>query len=258
MAFFDVSAVFPSLAHAWTHQVAAAMALPMGVQVLLKMLYTGSTAVVHGALGVQWRYDLASGVLQGCPLSGLIYVWSMGPILSSLTRRSDDVHEGITRACADDIGASLKAVVVLQGFFRAFTVARKVSALGLNAKKRVLVPAASSWTINLAHEFSSWLLCPGVGGVQGAAAGEVLWLLSGPWCGASQLGSSVGQVRGEDSADRGCQGFAMCQCCGPCCVCSTLPSSFDFHQMPDDVSFGQPTKRCTFHRGPYLARWRPP
>ena len=131
--------------------------IPSGIQALIRQMHTGCTAVSFGSTGLQGLYDIANGVLQGCPLSGLVFVWILDPILSALTALTDASHDGITRACADDVGASLKWLVALKGFFTVFQITKKVSAMELNTKKCILVPSASSWTMNLAHEFSSWL-----------------------------------------------------------------------------------------------------
>ncbi len=62
--------------------------------------------------------------------------------------------QGHHRACEDDVGASLKSIHVLNLVFAA---ARKATPLELNTKKRILVPTASPWSINLARERRTWL-----------------------------------------------------------------------------------------------------
>ena len=53
---------------------------------------------------------ILAGFLQGCLLSGLVCAWAANPFLSMMTSWADCPRSGITRACADDVGAATKSV----------------------------------------------------------------------------------------------------------------------------------------------------
>eukprot|EP00972_Heterocapsa_arctica_P045683 6741317-Heterocapsa_arctica.AAC.1 len=62
-----------------------------------------------------------SGVLQGCPLSGLLFAVSLDPYLRWMKHDIEDAGLGVIRACADDIGASLCGGILPSAFsFRSF------------------------------------------------------------------------------------------------------------------------------------------
>lgn len=47
-----------------------------------------------------------SGIMQGCPLSGLPYATIMDPPLRAMADGSEAAQVGVARACADDVGAA--------------------------------------------------------------------------------------------------------------------------------------------------------
>ena len=77
LAFWDFGSAFPSLAHAWVFTVLAAMKLPLEFIALVTALYGNSSTVTIGEKGTELLFFVTSGVLQGCPLSGMLFVWAM-------------------------------------------------------------------------------------------------------------------------------------------------------------------------------------
>ncbi len=121
------------------------------------MLYSGSTAVSLGALGPEFLYDVTSGVLQGCPLSGIFFVWAMDVFIRMMTKKVQERGLGILRICADDVGAALRSIWSLLVLVEIFAIAEAVSGLGLNLHKCVVVPTATSWSLELMHRIKTWL-----------------------------------------------------------------------------------------------------
>jgi len=54
-----------------------------------------------------------SGVIQGCALSGLLLALSSDPILNEFVERICPPKLGRARACADDVGCTLRSIVSL-------------------------------------------------------------------------------------------------------------------------------------------------
>ncbi len=63
------------------------------------------------------------GVLQGCPLSGILFAWAMDPFLEAMRVPIDCRGLAVTRACADDVGATILRIQALAEYFRIFAAA---------------------------------------------------------------------------------------------------------------------------------------
>ena len=119
---WDFAAAFPSLIHLWIMMVIAKMRLPPGLQNLIKRLYDGNKVLrmVNG----QWlfAYWILCGILQGCPRSGTLFVFSLDPFLREM-HSSKLAASMLLRACADDVGGAFvdfRALVPLVGSLRVF------------------------------------------------------------------------------------------------------------------------------------------
>jgi hypothetical protein len=133
------------------------MQLPPAFAGVIKALYNGSTAIRLGVLGPEFLYDFASGVLQGCPLSGLLFVWCMDLFIRMMMKRVESQGRGVLKICADDVGAALKTIWSLVVLAEIFVVDEAVFGLALNVNQRIIVPTATTWTIDLLHRIRSWL-----------------------------------------------------------------------------------------------------
>ena len=134
------------------------MAFPGGLINLVKAIYFDACAVM-------WDSDLnayvqlftfASGVLQGCPASAFLFNLSLDPFLFSFQKRLEENRAGILRACADDIGASLRALRHLALLAPIFQLAKKLAGLSLKPSKCVLIPLAPL-TLTLETKIRQWL-----------------------------------------------------------------------------------------------------
>lgn len=102
-------------------------------------LYDGNNAFWSSG-GIEfWLYLVTSGVLQGCPLSGSLFVIAIDPLLCKFERYILDKSLGTVTACADDIGAFLEGLKDLPIWDELFELFRRVSGLTLKARKCVIV-----------------------------------------------------------------------------------------------------------------------
>ena len=64
-------------------------------------------AYYNSANGLIKLFNILAGVLQGCPLSGSLFVICIDPLLEFFRSHIEKPGLGKVRACADDIGATL-------------------------------------------------------------------------------------------------------------------------------------------------------
>jgi hypothetical protein len=134
-----------------------------------------------------------SGVLQGCPLSGLIFVLVMDPLLAAMEGLIDKTGLATTRACADDIGSAIRDIRALKIFANLFKIMARISNLKLKASKCVVVPVASKFSPSLVEVFRDWLRANLVEWALFAilAEGKYLGFMLGPAAGSSSWKSPL-------------------------------------------------------------------
>jgi hypothetical protein len=187
LLFWDFAAAFPSVGHGWIWEVLRVAKLPAGFVNVLRSLYKLNAAMVAGSGGISFFCWVMSGVLQGCPLSGLIFVLVMDPLLSAMEGLIDKVGLATTRACADDVGAAVVHIRALKIYANLFSIMERVSNLRLKASKCVVVPVATKFCPAIVELFRNWLAAnlPGWARFAISAEGKYLGFLLGPGAGAS-------------------------------------------------------------------------
>ena len=81
------------------------------------------------------------GVLQGCPLSGLIFTWVIEPILRAMEALLEASGRAKIRGCADDIGAVLfYSRSRIRILWEVFDLIEQGGGLKLKPRKCVAVP----------------------------------------------------------------------------------------------------------------------
>ena len=105
LTLWDFASAFPSVAHAWLFAVLKAVQLWRGFITGIKKLYSGNKAYCHAGGVLVFLFDILSGVLQGCPLSGTLFVLVIDPLLLAFKAK---LSSTIVRTCADDIGMALR------------------------------------------------------------------------------------------------------------------------------------------------------
>ena len=129
---------------------------------------------------------ILSGVIQGDPLAGFLFVIILDPCLHLLYNTFEQPGYGYVRACADDLGAVLKDIRGLLPLHHAFELIRKATSLSLNIPKCVLIPLNTS----ISHHFiREWLYSntPLFYNMHIDSFGEYLGILLGPTVGSNSF-----------------------------------------------------------------------
>ena len=150
MIFFDFAAAFPSVALSWIWQVLAAMSLLPGVVNFIEGIYYMNASFVAQQDGLHFFCWITAGVLQGCPLSGLIFVLIVDPLLRAIAETCDRPKLSMTRACADDIGTVLFNCRVLPLLHDLFYTIELCANLKLKPKKCNIIPLWGAFTLHKA------------------------------------------------------------------------------------------------------------
>ncbi len=188
LLLFDFAAAFPSVKHRWLWLVAKGIGMPKGLLTALKRMYSGNDAYYKCDGELQWLFLVISGVLQGCPLSGSLFVLSIDPLLYIFKTRIEDAALGCVKACADDIGASLRALYHLPILDRAFHEFKSISGLVLKPKKCVMILTTITASDSNIQVIRNWLAanCPRWASFQISNVGKYLGFQMGPLGGEAQ------------------------------------------------------------------------
>ena len=120
--------------------------------------------------------EVTSGVRQGCPLSLLLFLFAVEPLL----RKPDSLRPGNKyRAYADDIGAVIQDIPRdMPAIIRAFKEFEKVSGLSINITKTVIFPAtkAEELDANTINRYEGYMAHTDWHNVKVERQGKIPWL----------------------------------------------------------------------------------
>ena len=107
---------------------------------------------MFGGHSYEFMYFMNSGVLQGCPLSGSMFVVAVNPFLLDLEASlcSPSPTLGAVGACADDIGAVVWRKRAYRRLARVFSWADRLANLHLKATKCKAIPLWAAMTDDVA------------------------------------------------------------------------------------------------------------
>ena len=191
---FDFAAAFPSLGHEYLWKCLRAIGIPEHV---IRMYQSachqdatkGNKHKIRWKSGVFVCVEVTSGVRQGCPLSPVLFVLAIEPLIWMLAKKYSD---SLYRAFADDIGAVIKNIQSRwPSIIQLFTRFGSFSNLVINQKKVVVVPL---WTLNTdSDEVPSWLFASLWPLAKWDSKGKYLGVFLGP--GATPMDSYNGALK---------------------------------------------------------------
>jgi hypothetical protein len=84
MVYYDIRNAFGAIPHAYLWFVLKELGVPASFIALLKDVYTNAFTMVSTANGTSPPIHQRAGVFQGCPLSPLLFILGMAPLLETL------------------------------------------------------------------------------------------------------------------------------------------------------------------------------
>ena len=157
ISLYSFSAAFPSMSHTWVAACLTALGMSPGAHDFIMNMYCLNLA--HSAVGgaLVPHFLILSGVLQGCPLSGFLFAVGFGPFLWWMYKVVGLAGLGKIRACADDIGTTLKNISALLVLYPILVAIERAAGPSLKSSKCVLLPTGHGFTPELASMFETWL-----------------------------------------------------------------------------------------------------
>ena len=157
LCFWDFAAAFPSVSHFFLMLVLCLSEAPIGFINIIENMYAHNAAFIVCEGVEELAFWILCGVLQGCPLSGMLFALVMDPFLRCMKANIQDNNLAQIRACADDVGAAMQSIHVLKLFEPIFRAAAETANLHLKPKKCVAVPTSTIADESLSHNMSKWL-----------------------------------------------------------------------------------------------------
>ena len=104
---FDFAMASNSVSNAWVVFLLGFIGFPAGIYDAILVLYRMKKAYMNTHKGIIFMSVVLSGVLQGCPLSGSLFVIAVDPLLHMFSICLENSSLARARACADDIGLAI-------------------------------------------------------------------------------------------------------------------------------------------------------
>lgn len=193
LVMFDVKAAFPSVSPALLLILFRWLALPLAVILFIETLYRWNP--VKDSDG-NLLFVFLSGILQGCPLSGMLFTFICNAFLHHIMLEIDRKGRGRPRACADDLGACVFDIRFLQYMQAPLLAAEQLANLSLHGGKCFLVPCFQ-WSLalrdNLQRELA--LTTPAWASFPIVPQGEYLGFMLGPSAGITMWSKPFAKPR---------------------------------------------------------------
>ena len=161
MVSFDIEAAFPSLDHSFMWEVLNKYNIPKEFINILRCLYAHHRVQMRVLGEVVEGFPVESGIKQGCPASGSLFVLCLDPFIRLLLEKIPRT-KGIILAFADDLAAMLlQFEVTFPLMMRCFALLKLAAALKAHPDKTQVTPcgtetieAMQTWIDGLLHPWN--------------------------------------------------------------------------------------------------------
>lgn len=138
----DMTAAFPSINRYWMYAVLQCLGMPLGAVRVVEAIYDEMVLMTRLG-GCQTIGDVTSGIPQGCPLSGALFVMSADPLGRRLHEQLVRGKAGMVRQGADDTAVLVRSVRLLSLVEPVFRDAARYAGVRLKPEKCVVVLVGS-------------------------------------------------------------------------------------------------------------------
>ena len=107
---YDFCNAFPTLVHEYLFLVLIMYCLPESYRFVIASLYTRISVFSSGIGNGKFLFYVFCGVKTGCPLSSILFLLCVNPIIDLFRLLSDSPGFSATRVCADDFGSALQSL----------------------------------------------------------------------------------------------------------------------------------------------------
>lgn len=156
-ALFDFLAAFPSVCQAFVLAALASGGFHAGQCASVAGLYANASVWVGLSGEQEMLFWVRSGIVQGCPLSGLLFGITVDPVLRMLEAALRAVGPSALWACADDVGAVCYSKTHLLAMRHPFKVAEGAARLRLKPTRCQLILLGEPATESAVGRIRSWL-----------------------------------------------------------------------------------------------------
>ena len=156
-ALYDFCNAFPTLLHEWLFLLLKVLQLPEQYWWIIWWFYQNVTAYSSGTGDGSFLFRVQAGVKTGCPLSSLLFLLGVNPVIDLFLRLSDGPKLSATRVCADDFGSALRHLRMLKVHASIFALAAKTTGLLLKPEKCVIVISLRKLTPAFVMLIREWL-----------------------------------------------------------------------------------------------------
>ena len=154
---YDFCNAFPTLVHEYLFLVLIMYELPGKFRNVIISLYTRISVFSSGIGNGKFLFYVLCGVKTGCPLSSILFLLCVNPIIDLFRFLSDSPGFSTTRVCADDFGSALKSLYRIKCQASIFKLAGKVAGLFLKPSKCVIIVSCTELSDELEAAIKLWL-----------------------------------------------------------------------------------------------------
>eukprot|EP00973_Karenia_brevis_P059427 8272755-Karenia_brevis.AAC.1 len=124
--------------------------VPIGLKSFILGLYRNVVAFYNVGAGYQFLFTIRCGVIQGDPLSGLLFAMCSDSMAHMFDAEVVQPGFGIMKMCADDVGAVVKSCLALLPLEKCYSVIEAACGLKLRYSKCHIIPVSCPYSDELA------------------------------------------------------------------------------------------------------------
>ena len=156
-ALYDFCNAFPTMLHEWMFLTLSYLGLAKPLFNVVWWLYQSIMAYSSGTGDGTFLFQVLGGVKTGCPLSSILFLLGINPIVELFVFLSDGPKLSVTRVCADDFGSAMRNLRTIKIQASIFRLAQRTTGMHLKPEKCVLIVSCGALSDQLVGWVRQWL-----------------------------------------------------------------------------------------------------